>query len=518
MVRRRQLLRVAAALADRLNLGYAAFGRMRRGARERQLLTAHAHSMIHAGAERVTRRGGEARGLPQPAARRAATRAIVMQVAAGGATEARLTSSEASLLARWRSVARLKSVPATNGTPRVATATAADTASSYISALRVLHLEHGIGHGYWLLKCTVGNTGRRQCTNLAASALHPCPSCALRAEVSVTPQVRPSEQTILIIAVPVASIIAYRAIDIDLLLTWRAPCGALHAAGADAVGVAGGAADEAAAFCGQGVDVWHWQHCIGTRVSFDSGCLLTRRSVRPSCALPLPSGLTCSITLVSDAPNCTSTSSGNSSSALLGLSSVIMKVLGMQRIEPFGSCITAVSGVITGGGCGCGALDHGARAPMTLAPVATRLVTYRRGGGDASIGDGGGGSALVEVRVGGTGRWAELRLTASGAAHVAILSSAAGALRAVLSPATKLEVNLASATVIHCLGRAILTLQAELMSATKDCGIFLTAADGARGEPGEANAVEALPIPMRVAALQSATDAQMSALHSLLLL
>ena len=46
------------------------------------------------------------------------------------------------------------------------------------------------------------------------------------------------------------------------------------------------------------------------------------------------------------------------------------------------------------------------------------------------MGDGGGGTTLLEVRIGGTGRCAELILTASGSAHDAVLASAVSALRA----------------------------------------------------------------------------------------
>ena len=531
MARRCQLLGVAAALAVRLNLGYAAVARMRRDASEREFLIALAQRMIHAQAERMTCLGGEARearGLRLPAAGGAATHAAVTQAAAGTcghATAAGLREGEASLLARWRSVVRLKSLPlAASSAPRAATATAVAAASSHPSALRVLRIEHGIRQGHWLLKCTVGNIGKRKCANLAACAIHP--SLSLRAEASVTPHLQPSEQTTLTVAVPVASISAERAVDIDLLLTWRAPCGALHAAGAGVVRLGGGTADRAAVVDGRGaVDVWRWQHCLGTRVRFDSSCafegFLTRGSRSPSCTLPLPPGLIRSVALLLDAPSHTGMgySSGSGAGTLLNLPSILKSVLGVQPVvEAFDikRGIAVASGGITGDRCGGGgeAFGHDARAPMMLAPVATRLISYRCGGDTSRVGD---GSTDLDVHVGGTGSWVELILTANGASHDAILSSAAGALRAVVSPTTKLVVNLASATVLHCLSRAIIALQAELMCATKDCGNFLTTVNGLSGEPGEASGV-AEALPMRVAALQSETDANMSTLHSLLLM
>ena len=59
--------------------------------------------------------------------------------------------------------------------------------------------------------------------------------------------------------------------------------------------------------------------------------------------------------------------------------------------------------------------------PLALPPHAARALVYRSAG--AVGGDGGVGTAL-EVRMGGTGRCAELELTAKGGAHDAVLSAA----------------------------------------------------------------------------------------------
>ena len=500
--RRRQLLSVAAALSDRLGLGYEAIDHTRRQTAERALIAAHAQRRLLAQAE--------------------------------GAATAPRPDADTLLLAQWKSMAQLEPVPlgAADLLARPGRSAAAAAATGVVGSaplqpppvaaapaptsthilpvaavsLRLLRLEHGFRQGVWLLRATVCNGGERGCHRLSAAVIHP--RVALHAHSSVAAVLRPGEACTLQLAVPMASVVgAARALDLDLLLTWRVrPSDAQPLPAEPRPGVAEMAAPPE-------VTADAWRHCVASRVRLDAGSLfesaLTPRLGVPS-TIPMPPALVRSVSLCLEAPA--------GSRILPELPQTMLGALGLRPVDVDaadnleGSRRTPVGAPFGLGGVSGATAVEAQRLQLLATPFASRRSLYRSSasGGAPCLGDGGGGATQLEVAVGGTGRCAELVLTASGPSHDAMLLGAISALRARLPAHARLEVSYASHQALDCLRRASLAMHAELMGTQRAVEDSLATTDGS----GSAGAAVALP--QRMGALQSATDAHMSVLHELL--
>ena len=76
--------------------------------------------------------------------------------------------------------------------------------------------------GYWLLRVDVSNEGTRDASLLSGLLAHP--TTRLHAQASVVRWLAPSSKSSFTLALPLASVVSARTVDVDLLLTWRAPC------------------------------------------------------------------------------------------------------------------------------------------------------------------------------------------------------------------------------------------------------------------------------------------------------
>lgn len=463
VVRRRQLLGVASALSDRLSLGYEAIARAKSEASERALLTAHAQRLLIAQADATSQRAAtsyEERG------RHPST----------PATAAAVTSPnvDGSLLVQWQSTVHLAPVLPLSGVPpapvvappapRVPTA-----ASPSLAEPRVLRLAHHFRHGFWILGVTVCNHGQRDCAALSSCVVHP--QLALHARSSVSSMLAPAEVCTLTVAVPMAAVVGDRALELDLLLTWRAPCetGASVTLPKDVA-----AAGQQTA----GGEIWCWHRRIATCVRVDSGRLFESTQVAGagrSAPLSLPPSLSRCVALVLEAPA--------GSRTLLELPQTLAGTLGLHPVHnEAGALGTTMAGAPRG-------------ATQASAPT-----LYRTAHGSC-----GGSWSVLEARVWGVGRCVEITLGATGEANDAVLCGAVGALRAALPSATRIDLSAASAPILDSWRRACLTMQAELMGTTKAFEDFLKAPDR----------TAAAQLPAAIAGLQSATDARMSVLHAI---
>lgn len=473
VARRRQLGRVAAALTDRLRLGQAEVQRTRRLTDERRLLTAYAEQLLLAEAERASVHRSTVSGMHAAAA----------DAAAANAAAADATAAGSRLEERWRAAAQLaplQRVASRRRQPAPPAQTAVAQRGSKplsLAPLRVSILGHGMRQGYWLLRLGVHNGGTRPAEWVSGALAHP--SMSVHSHADGLRHLEAGASSSITMAVALPALLRPGVTDIDTLLIWHAPCS--RARDTDADEATGDVA----------VD-WRWQRCIGPRVRVDGGALFERalRSLAPAAppTLVLPASLTRSVALVIEAPA--------GSLSLLELPRMLAGMLGLRPSD----------------GDKGGSVESSGAALMRLPPHAAQLVTLRSPVG-CGVADGCGVSTTLEARVGATGRCAELVLSASGAAHASVLAAAIRTVRSGLPSGTRLEVSAAGGSVLDCLRKASLAMQAELAGAASACEAFREA--HAVAAAPEAAVAAALTFANEVGALQSATDAQMSVLHRL---
>jgi hypothetical protein len=272
---------------------------------------------------------------------------------------------------------------------------------------------------------------------------------------------------VITLALPTVALVAARTVELELLLAWRSP-----GAGAGSGSATGG-----------GEVAWRWHHCVAARARVDSGALFERvLAPRAPLAAPthsLPPALSRSCALVLAAPA--------GSHILHQLPRMLPALLGVRPLA---------SSKLTNGGA----------APAHIASGSSCLVFRSAHAASSALAIGGSGTVL-EVSFVARGRCAEVVIAANGPAHDAAIAGAIGALRTAAPSGARLRVCCASAQGLDCLRRASLSLQAELAGGARACEAFLEAAD----------APTAAALPQTVGRLQSATDANASLLHGMMM-
>ena len=553
VARRRQLRGVATALSDRLSLGHAAVDRARREAAHRGLLTAHAHRLLQAEAACTSKRaartfeaGGGGGGAGGSGAGDAdgeqddesiidgafLTRwATAVELAPVPLRAARAPAGGAN--ARHQTSGRPPSAPTNPRVPpapvpvrpphaQAAGAPGVDQAgvrrarrASDAAAPRVMSLDHGLREGYWLLQVGLshgagGRTGGGGAGDHSPPALRSLsgalvhPSRRLHAHSSVVACLLPGARAMLTVAVPLSAMIAPELIDLDLLLVWRVACEpGRDATSGDAT--SGDAVRAPLTAAPPGV----WRHVLGTRVRVDGRGLFERGLRTRSAAAPLlllPASLTRTAALLVAAPP------SGGAALLLELPQAIAGLLELRAPPMSGD---AVARARLGTNLPMPPPGSTPAARLLDAPphAAQRIVL--RAPAVGGVGDGGCGFATsLEARLGATGRCAELILTAGGAAHEQMLTSAFATLQHGLPTGMRVKPCMASVGILDALRAASLAMHAEFAGAAAACEALRDAQHGAPAGRSAAG-IAAAAFAREVGALQGATDARMSALHLL---